>query len=182
LTDELQFPPKNGRIDKYSKKFAEILKKIKNVPNSSGQTQFEIFMCQIFRDCKIYLNKELGVSFPNILLIFIYNEDEYAELVKKLNSITGKRPYSKAILFGSRREPKIYINVQDHRNGKPINFIINLCVSFIEELVHIIDLSKSEQQIHDLVCSMLEGFLETKLPENVKQARLRYAKEFDEMV
>lgn len=177
MTFELPTPPKDGRIDKYEERFKVLFEKLKAY-NFSEIEQFEAFMLRIFKDCEAYLKKELGASFPNMQLTFFYNKDEYIKQLKKLDLIFGRpRPYTKAITFNLGTGANIYINVQDHFKG---DFVVNLCVSFIEELVHIIDPAKSETQIHDIVCSMLEGFLEVKLPESVKDERLRYSKECDE--
>jgi hypothetical protein len=183
LRDELQTPPKNGRIDKYNKEFSELLERLKNTSDPSAQKHFEEFLGAILRDCQIYLNKQLGAEFPNFTLIFVYNKDQFDEWLKKLEKIFGKTPYSRATIFKLRYEnPIMLINVQDHLVGKPMQFIIDISISFIEELVHLADSEKSETEIHDLVCSMIEGFLEMRLPESVKQERLRIAKEYDAAV
>lgn len=170
MTFELPTPPKNGRIDKYEEEF-----KILKVSNFSEIDLFETFMLRIFKDCQVYLNKELGVSFPYIMpLTFFYNKEEYIKRLKELDLFFGRtRPYTKALTVNLGTGANIYISIQDHFKG---DFVVNLCVSFIEELLHITDPTKSEIQIHDTVCSMLEGFLEVKLPENIKNERLRYTR------
>lgn len=137
-------------------------------------------MYQILRDCQIYLNKKLEARFPNIKLTFYYNESDFIELERKLDSIFGRTPNTRAIEYKLGDDYAIALNIQNHLIRNKENFIVNLCESYIEELVHIIENEKSETQIHDLVCSMLEGFLETRLPEEVKSERLRIAKKIDE--
>ena len=173
MTFELPSPPKNGRIDKYEDEFRILFKKLKT-SNFSEVELFEDFILRIFKDCRVYLKNELGASFPDIQLTFFYNKDEYIKRLKELDLSFGRtRLYTMAQTFNLGAGYNIYISIQDHFKG---DFVVNLCVSFIEELIHIIDHKKSEMQIHDTVCSMLEGFLEVKLSEEIKNERLRYSK------
>jgi len=177
LAFELPTLPKGGRIDKYQEEFKILLEKSSS-SNFSELEQFETFILRIFKDCKVYLSKKLGASFPDILLTFFYNKDEYSKRLSDLDMFFGQsRPYTNTITFNLGTGVNIYINIQDHLEG---DLIVNLCSSFIEELIHIIDPTKSETQIHNTVCFMLEGFLEMKLSESIKNERLRYSKECDE--
>ena len=174
MTDNDVFPlegkiPKNGRLDKYRKEWSMILKR-KDVPSRDR------FMCRVFEDCINYLKKVLRVAFPDIGLVIYYKPKEYAELCKKLDEMLGPKPYRKATIVGYGFKAVIHIDFQRHFPTKPIDFIINLSISYLEELVHYTDPSKSETEIHELVCSVVEGFLEIKLPENVKQERLKLAR------
>lgn len=173
MSFELPTPPKNGRIDRYEGEFKIIFEKLK-ASNFSEIEPFEAFMFRILKDCEIYLGKELGANFPSMQLTYYYNKDEYIKMSKKLDLIFGTRPYTIAQAFNLGSGVNIIISIQDCLKG---NFVANLCISFIEELIHIMDSTKSELQIHDIVCSMLEGFLEVKIPENIKNERLRYSKE-----
>ena len=80
----------------------------------------------------------------------------------------------------ANEEINVYINVMDHWSDTSVDFLINLCSSFIEELVHVTYPTRSETQIQDIVSSMLEGFIEVKLPDEVKEARLKNSKKYDE--
>ena len=78
--------------------------------------------------------------------------------------------------------PNIYIDFQSQFEGyKPVEFIANLSISYIEELIHASDHTKTETQIQEIVCSAIEGFLEIKLPNALKQYRLSYAKTCDDI-
>ena len=165
-TIEIPSPPKGGRIEKYLDKFKKI-----DTPN-----QLVTFMGSIFTDALEYLNKEQKFEFPEIKLTYYYRQDEYKDLIKRLSESFGKKPYRRAIVMRTDEGANIYINVIDHWSDTPVDFIINLCSSFIEELVHIIYI-----QIQDIVCTMLEGFIEVRLPEKVKEARLRNSKKYDEL-
>lgn len=116
----------------------------------------------------------------DIRLTFFYNKNEYIKRLKDLDLFFGRtRPYTKALTFNIGSGANIYISIRDHFKG---DFVVNLCASFIEELIHLTDTIKSETQIHNTVCSILEGFLEVKLPENTKNERLRYSKECDKRI
>jgi hypothetical protein len=84
------------------------------------------------------------------------------------------------IIGHANSPPDVVIDFQSHFEGyKPLEFIANLCVSYIEELVHASDSTKTETQIQEIVCSAIEGFLEIKLSDSLKQYRLKYAKTSD---
>jgi hypothetical protein len=166
---ELPFLPENGRIMRYLNEFQ----------NCKAPEKLDTFMNKIFRDSMKYLKNELGFTFPEIRLTYYYRQDEYDDLIKRLDKSFGKKPYTKAMVVGSPVGIDMYINVIDHWSKEPANFIVNLCISFIEELVHVIYPMKSETHVHDVVCAMVEEFIEVKLPDDVKAARLKYSKEFD---
>jgi hypothetical protein len=165
-------PPKNGRIDKYSQ---ECTIRLKEIMMSSNKDKLDEFMLYIFKDCKMYLQRELGVCFPSICITF-YNKEKYMKLYEELNLICGVRPYTGATTYNLGNGWNIGINVQEYYSNTPVDFTINLCVSYIEELTHIIYPTKSELEVHDLLCDLIDDFLEMKLPEEVKKARLNYAK------
>lgn len=159
--------PKNGRLDKYLKEWSMILKR-RDVPS------LDRFMEKVFKDCMHYLKKVLGVTFPDIRLNIYYKPKEYAELCKKLDERFGQlKPYSRAVIVGKGSKAVILIDFQGHSPTKPINFVTSLSTSYLEELVHSVYPNKSETEIHELVCSVVEGFLEIKLPEAVKKERLK---------
>ena len=167
--------PKNGRLDNYLKECVEIIRK-----QNIDIPKLEQFMWKIFNDCKKYLKEEFCLNFPDIELVIIYKKEEYAELLKKLDKVFGARPYTKAVCVVSEDMSWIYIDFLSHFKGKRIDFIANLSVSFLEELVHsAVYPNKSETDVHELVCSALEGFLEVKLPDTVREERLKYARKID---
>lgn len=162
--------PKDGRLDKYLKECSIILER-------GDAPSLERFLRIIFKDCMRYLKKVLKVVFPNIRLTIIHNTEEYDELCRKLDREFGvTKPRTKALIVGSDSNACIYIDFQRHFKGKPIDFITNLSVSYLEELVHSAYPRKSETELHEVICSVVEGFLEIKLPDKIKQERLKRAK------
>jgi hypothetical protein len=126
------------------------------------------------------LDKEQKFTFPEIKLTYYYRQEEYDDLIRRLGESFGKKPCRRAMVVRTNEGINIYINVMDHWSDTSIDFLINLSSSFIEELVHIIYPMRSETQIQDIVCTMLEGFIEVKLPDEVKEARLKNSKKYDE--
>jgi len=169
-TIEIPSPPKGGRIEKYLNKFQKI-----DTPN-----QLVTFMGSVFTDALEYLEKEQKFIFPEIKLTYYYRQDEYDDLIRRLGENFGKKPYRRAMVVRANEEINVYINVMDHWSDTSVDFLINLCSSFIEELVHVTYPTRSETQIQDIVSSMLEGFIEVKLPDEVKEARLKNSKKYDE--
>ena len=169
-TIEIPSPPKGGRIEKYYDRFKKLDK----------PDQLVTFMGAVFTDTMEYLEKEQRFKFPKITLTYYYRQDEYNDLVKRLGKSFGKKPIRRAMVMRRDEGIDVYINVLDHWSDTSFDFIINLCSSFIEELVHVIYPMRSESEIQDIVCSMLEGFIEVKLPDEVKEARLKNSMEYDE--
>jgi hypothetical protein len=138
-------------------------------------------MIKVLNDCLKYLREQFKLNFPNMKLQIIYNQKEYAELLKKLDNVFGPRPYTKAVCVACKDASWFYIDFLAHFKGNPSEFIVNLCLSYIEELVHSANPSKSETQIHEITCSASEGFLEMKLPDSLKEDRLKYALACDKL-
>ena len=173
MTDNGEFTlekiPKNGRLDNYLKECLMILEQ-KDVVG------LERFLQKIFEDCISYLKEVLRVAFPYVGVVIYYKPKEYAEFLKKLDEMLGPKPYTRAVIVGYGSKAVIHIDFQGHSPTKPIDFIVKLSTSYVEELVHYTYPSKSETEIHELVCSVVEGFLEIKLPDNFKQERLKRAR------
>jgi len=144
----------NGRFDKYDKKLSAHIDE-KDIP------RLEAFMFKLFSDCMDYLRKVLNVDFPDMMLKIIYKNEEYDELCRKLDQILPK-PRTKAITVICGSQACIYIDFQSHFKYKPIDFITNLSISYLEELVHVVNPNKSETEIQEIVCSVIEGFCEIK--------------------
>jgi len=177
MTDNKEFEigeyPKDGRLAKYERELLIILK-------AQDKEGIITFSQRIFSDCMEYLKTTLNISFPNLVLNLI-NHKEYTELFDRLDMLFGFIPRTKAIIFRLGSIVNVCIDFDSHFKGKPSQFIANLCVSYIEELIHSANPLKSETQIQEVVCSAIEGFLEIKLPDCVKEERLKYAKTCDEI-
>jgi hypothetical protein len=143
------------------------------------------FSNEVFADCIEYLKSSFELEIPNLYLILM-NHKDYTKLCDELDLLLGKRPRTLAILVGDYlgNPPTVYVDFEKQfsffeETGKPINFLINLTASYLEELVHSADPSKSETEIHATICDALEGFAEVKLTEEIKKNRLEYAEKVD---
>jgi len=175
MTDNQAFEigeyPKDGRLAKYEKELSMLL-------TAHDEEGIITFSQRIFSDCMNYLKKTLNASFPNLVLNLI-NHKEYTELCDRLDMLFGVIPRTKAIIVCFGPIPHVCVDFQNYFKGKPIESVFNLCTSYIEELIHSANPHKSETQIHEVACSAIEGFLEIKLPNCVKEERLKYAKKCD---
>ena len=172
---EIKEYPKDGRLTTYEKELLVLMK----AEDNDGIIAFSE---RVFSDCIEYLKTAFNLSFPNLFLNLV-NHRAFSELADRLDKKFGKIPRHRAMIVGiANSAPYIYIDFQSHFEGyKPIEFIANLCVSYIEELIHASDPTKTETQIQEIVCSAIEGFLEIKLPDSLKQYRLSYAKTCDDI-
>jgi len=144
------------------------------------------FSKRLFVDCIKYLKTSFDLQIPNLYLTFM-NHKDYTKKCDELDLSLGKRPRTLAILVGDYlgNPPTVYVDFEKtfsffNKTGKPINFLINLITSYLEELVHSNDPFKSEIEIHDILCDVFEGFTEVKLTEEVKEHRLNYARKVGE--
>jgi hypothetical protein len=169
--------PKNGRLERYLKELTPIFEHFEY----STKSDLESFMWRVFDDCMNYLKEVLGATFPNIMVNAIYKEEEWAELQKKVERVFGPQPYSMAMIIGSGPNAIINIYVPDHYTGNALSFIVNLCSSYFEELIHSINPEKTETETQEPVWSAIEGFLEIKLSDESKKEGLRRAKLYDSL-
>jgi hypothetical protein len=172
---EIEGYPKDGRLAKYEKELLTLFEKQDN-------EGIIAFCNKLFCDCAHFLKEKMKLNFPNLALNFL-NHKDFTELCDKIDAQLGAIPRTKAIIARNNLSPlpQIYIDFEDHFKGKPIEIVANLCVSYIEELIHSSDPSKSETQIHETVCTAIEHFLEIKLSNGIKENRLAYAKKCDEI-
>ena len=177
---ELEEYPQDGRLAKYEKELIHLLK----IKDNEGIIDFSerIF----WKDCKSYLESSFKLKIPKLFLNLL-NHRAYTDLCGKLDWLIEGKPRTNAIIYGNKSggPPNISIDFEKHfsffeSTGKPINFLINLIVSYIEELIHSADISKSETDIHQITCDAFEGFAEVKLTDEIKKNRLNYSKKVDE--
>jgi hypothetical protein len=174
--------PKNGRIAKYRNELL-ILEK------AQDKEGILAFSNKLFDDCTEYLKATYNFHFPKVFLCFLSHK-EYSEFSDKLDAMLGTIPRHRAMtVFSLNSSPKIYIDFQSHIEGyRPAEFIVSLCMDYMEELIHTSDPTESKTQIKDtknetqiqgVLFSAIEGFLEIKLPDALKQYRTNYAKTCD---
>ena len=142
------------------------------------------FSEKVFADCIKYLKTSFNLKIPNLYLNLM-NHKDYTELCDRMDLLLGKIPRTNAIIayrFGMT--PEVCVDFEKHfsfflSTGKPINFLVNLIASYLEELIHSANFSKSETEIQQIVCDAFEDFTEVKLNEEIKKQRFEYAKKVD---
>lgn len=154
----------NPRLEAYLKEFEGV----------SEPDDFEAFLLGIFKHCRDYLRKRTNiVPFSRVILDLIYSEKEFSQLQKDYEERYGEKPSDMAFIDCLNRSVLghdiIYINVQSHFGNKPeLSSIVDLCISYFEELIHSSDPSKLETKIVELVFCVVEGFLGIELSEETK--------------
>ena len=110
----------------------------------------------------------------------------YTNLCDKLNWLVNGKPRTNALIYCIKigDPPEICLDFQTHfsffqSTGKPVNFLINLIVSYIEELIHSADPSKTEIDIQQVTCDAIDSFAEVKLTAEIKENRLNKVKKYD---
>ena len=109
---------------------------------------------------------------------------DYNILSDEQDLIHGPIPRHTAItIFKWGFPPEVDVNFQTLYflvvNGKVIDFLVHLIANYMEELIHCVDVSKSETEIHQITCEAIETFAEIKLTDEIKKYRLNYSKKVD---
>jgi hypothetical protein len=174
---ELGEYPKNGRLSTYEKELIKLIK----TEDDDGILSFSE---KVFTDCINYLQTSFNMKIPNLYLTLM-NHKDYTELCDRLDLLLGKIPRTNAIIvYRVGRAPEVCVDFEKHfsffiSTRMPVNFLVNLIASYLEELIHSADFSKTETEIHQFVCDAFEDFAEVKLTEKIKRQRFEYAKKVD---
>jgi hypothetical protein len=170
-TLQLDSLPKDGRIEKYGRRFSS---EVHSVEDTFA------FSKGLFDDCLQFLKINLNVNFPNLELNLL-NHKTYTDLWNRLHLCNGALPQTKGFVCGNGYYAQIYIDLEIYAKGTPTEFVANLSILFLEELFHSVDIHKSENEISASLCKAIEDFLEIKLPDSAKEYRLEYAERIDKI-
>jgi hypothetical protein len=174
---EISEYPKDGRLSRYERE----LKRLIEQKDNAGIINLTE---KVFTDCADYLKTEIHLDIPEVKFIPL-DHANYIQLCDPLDKHFGKRKRSPAVIIGKDSgNPEIYIDFEEHFNyyqstGQAINFLINIIASYMEELIHAFDPKKGEVEVQDYVFEAIEGFTEIKVPQKVKEARLKESKKAD---
>lgn len=166
-----------GKIDKISEKskFSQYIKDIKKLSKyREKDDKFERYIKKIFRDSVAFLKKS-GIDLPTNKIFLIFKTTQYLELEKKQTTKTIAKEITKepstAFVIQSNFCNIMYVNVgfllDNLDKGYP-SFVLNLVNVYFHELLHSAYSDKSEEEIFDLECELLEEFLEIELPVEFK--------------
>lgn len=168
--------PEDGRLANYEKILQPLIE-------AKDDDKILDFALNIFSDCKTYLESSFNLAVPTVTLQLMGHRD-YNVLCDEQDSIHGKIPRHNAItIFRWGYPPTVCVNFQMMyflvTKGKIIDFLVHLIANYMEELIHCVDVSKSETEIHQITCDAIETFAEVKLTDEIKEYRLNYSKEVD---
>jgi hypothetical protein len=138
------------------------------------------FIFSVFEDCRSFLLQKLKlISFPTIHLKIVYNTEKYwrfeKEEAKKGLEMEVPKDSSTAFAIGNRFLQRVYVDAESliklSDYGYP-TFIMNLSEIYIHELLHCFYRNtKTEQEIHDMQCPLIEEFIGIELPEEIKKLK-----------
>ena len=142
--------------------------------------ELEPFMFAVFKDCSSFLLVKLKPAFfPTIHIKIVYQTEKYRQLEideakKGVEKEVPKIP-STAFTIGNKFSQRLYVDAESLvkllHHGYP-TFILNLSTAFIHEILHCFySNEKTEQEIHDMQCPLIEEFLGIALPEEIKKLK-----------
>ncbi len=159
--------PKGSRFEKLNNKVASNLEEF-NAKN------FGDFLLDVFSECFDFMQKQ-NYDLPVLSLRIVYNLQEYSQLEKEVANMTSSKEAainaSTAFVTNMNGMPTMYLNFDPLARCLETgysSFILNLVKTFFHEMLHTIFPEKSEQEIFDEECFVVEKFLEFQLPDAFK--------------
>lgn len=176
---KLEKIPEGSKLWEYNQHFSSMIQKEKDISPK--------FLFQIFENCWNFISDYLNISHPTIKLKLIWSHEKYRRIEQQRSEgarqVEVAKTPSKAFHVGNRIENDVFIDMEHYvglvRFGS-ITFLVNMVETFCHEILHCIFYEeKSEQEIYDMQCSMIEVFLGIELPQNIKnfEASNFYCKE-----
>ena len=167
--------PENCRISKFSNELEEFLPyDVKNL---------EKFLLKLFDNSRKFIFENINPIFsPKIDLNLIFQAEKFDKMKKEKEKTTRIKEQAKrkltAFHVGNNLKGQVFINVEERlsvlKHGYP-TFILNIVMTFFHEILHCCYLNlKTEQEIFDLECSLVENFLEIDLPKSWKNLLSKY--------
>ena len=177
VTDENSFYldklPEGSEIEKLSNELKQFL--ISDVEN------LQIFLFKLFNNCYRFVFENTEPIFsPKIEINLIYQTELYQKIEKeKEKNATVREPAKgKATAFhvGNNFKGQIFVNVDRLlsillEHGYP-TIILNFVMTYFHEILHCCYLNlRTEQEIFDIECSLVEKYLGIQLPEERKKLK-----------
>lgn len=142
--------------------------------------ELEQFMFELFSDChSFFLNKLKPTLYPNINVKIVYQTEKFRQFERdeSKESIEMEIPKNPATAFtvGNKFSQRLHVDAESLINLLPYGyptFILDLAELFIHELLHCLySCDKTEQEIHDMQCPLIEEFIGIELPEEIKKLK-----------
>ena len=171
--------PEGSRIEKLSNELKSFT--IYDIDN------LHAFLLNLFKKCHKFVLENIEPIFsPQIELQLIYRTELYQKIEKQKekNAIVKEQAKRKARSFyiGNSSKGQIFVNADEHlsllKHGYP-TVILNFVITYIHELLHCFYLNlRTEQEIFDNECTLVEKYLGIQLPKyrNKMKAKDYYTK------
>lgn len=135
------------------------------------------FLFDVFNLChRFVLQNTKCVFSPKIELNLIYQTELYKKIEKEKTKKVNKWK-STAFHIGNNLKGQIFVNVEERfgllEHGFP-TFILNIVMTYFHQILHCCFLNlRTEKEIFNIECSLVEKFLEIQLPQEWKKLQPR---------
>jgi hypothetical protein len=159
--------PENSKIQKLSKEIKQFL--------TSDIKNLQKFLFKLFRNCHKFVFENIEPVFsPQIEINLIYQTELYEKIERekektaKIREPANRR--SNAFHVGNSFKREIFVNVNRLlskllKHGYP-TVILNFVMIYFHEILHCCYLNlRTEQEIFEIECSLLEKYLGIQFPE-----------------
>lgn len=162
-----------SKLPEYEQKLSLILK-------NRDDKQLNSYTKKLFQDCFAFVKQEFKTETVTPLgLELIKNQAELDAIRKRISILIPQREKPKypprAFIVGNKFNAKIFVNIGFFfdllANKGCQSFIITLTDNYLHEIVHYFYRSKTEQEVHDIQCNLLESFLGITLPIEAKKVQ-----------
>jgi hypothetical protein len=167
------------KIAKGSKlpKYEQELKATLQVGGGNQLNELVGFSRSLFQDCLTFVKFQTkSVNALPVTLELVRNQGEFNIIEKRIAEFAhrGEKPKYPplALILWSELGGTVFVNFGFFynllRNNDCQTFIITLTDNYLHELVHYFYKCKTEQEVHDTQCTLLETFLGVTLPIEAK--------------
>lgn len=138
------------------------------------------FVQELMLDCKTFIEQEEKVTIP-AFSFRVCNDDDYRELLRQWAARQDAYGTT-GITIGQGNNRIVGINVSKllpllQGKNPRMDFICNLTLPIIEELVHLINPTLTEAQVNVIVNDWVERFLGIEIPPEIKERFARIVRE-----
>jgi hypothetical protein len=168
LTEEYSYCveklPEGSRIEQLSNELEKSL--------TADTKNLHSFLFDVFHQCYRFMFENIKPIFsPKIELNLVYKTNLFQKTLKEKTVKTKKSAKGKLTAFhvGNNRKGMVFVNVEKMlpllEHGFP-TFILNFVITCFYEILNCCYLNlRTEQEIFNIECSLVEKFLEIKLPD-----------------
>ena len=165
--------PEGSRIQELTNEIEQLL--------TSDVENLQKFLFKLFNECnKFVIENSKPIFFPQVELTLVYQTKLYTKMEKEKEKKAICREPAKgestAFHVGNKFKGQIFVNVEKllsllSQYGYP-TFILNFVITYFHEILHCYFLTlRTEQEILDVECILVEKFLGIKISEERKQMK-----------